>query len=1126
MAGSGRDGSDWQRLAVERAGVGIFQLGPDAALWQVNPGFSRMLGVSAAELIGRDLASLVHPDDAAACRSWGARALAGEVDAYTLELRVLRPDGARVRLEAAFSVARDEAGGCRYSVGVVQDVSARREAERALRRRVADFFAAFDAVHAPMAQSDPTSGRFYRVNPPFCELTGYSDSELLELTIEQLTHPEDRGQGPAVMAGFVPERRYLRKDGSTFWAILYASPMLHDAGGIFRTLSAWVDVSERREATEGLRLSEARFRTLAEAGPFMVYSTDGDGLPTYLSPSLADYLGLDVEALRDGDVLARVVHPDDTERVAELRAPGPASATAEIRLRRGDGAFRWFLAHTVALRDEAGRFLQRIGSLTEIHDRKSAELALAQSEERFRLASEAVDGLIYDVDLETGRVYRSSGLQKTLGWLPEEIPPTVAAWRELIHPEDYETAVRHGALAMDEGLDAVALEYRVRHKAGHWIDLWDNQRILRDTAGKPLRVVGHSIDVTARKRAEEALRASEARLAALANATPALFWSTTADGTNDWASEAWLKYTGRPVAEPGQWTALLHPEDAERTRIAWERALAQQTDFVIENRILRHDGEYRWFLTRAVPVRDDLGALDGWMGATTDIHDLKLAEHTLRESEGRFRVLADDSPLLIWVNGLTGCEYVNRAYQEFLGVRDVDVLGFDWARFVHPDDREGYVAAYAEAFADGAPFEQEFRFRRHDGEYRWMLSVGTPRWDAAHQLLGYVGSTLDITDRKLAESALREDDRRKDEFLATLAHELRNPLAPIRNAVEVLRLAPIEHPDLAWARDMIDRQVEQLTRLVDDLLEVSRITRGTLALRTERVVLSELFRGVVEANRALLSLHAHRLEVTLPAEPLFLRADPVRLAQVIGNLIDNAVKHSAPESRIQLSAERSGADLLLAVRDGGRGMTPEELSRVFEMFYQAGDRTQRKPGLGVGLALVKRLVELHGGTVEARSDGLDRGSCFTVRLPLIESSAASEPNALAPESPAPKRRRVLVVDDNRDSTASLATLLTRLGHVVETAADGIEAYEVAERFRPDVVLLDLGMPRLDGYGTARRIRSEPWGARMLLVAQTGWGQQSDRREAEEAGFDFHLTKPVEFDALRRILADLREARPA
>ena len=432
MAAGKRVGADWHRLAVEQAAVGIIQLGRDGTLWQANPGFCRMLGADAGQLLGRCLTDWIHPADVALWSSWAARAEEGDVDAYVVELRCLRQSGAPIWLEASVTVARDEAEGMQFSVGVVQDVSARHDAERALRRRVAKFFAAFDAAQVPMTQTDPATGRLERANAAFCELTGFAESELLEVTMERLTHPEDRARHDDSSSGFTPEKRYLRKDGSVLWAIRYASPMYHDSGELFRTLSAWVDVSGRRRGEEALGLSEARFRTLAEAGPFMVYSSDAAGLPDYLSPSLVAYLGLTVDQVRDEEVLLGIVHPEDFVHVAELRAPAAEGVTAELRLRRADGAFRWFLARSVGLLDEAGRFVQRIGSLTDIDDRKKAELGLARSEERFRLASEAVDGLIYDLDVTTGHVYRSAGLTMTLGWSLDEIAPTAEAWAALV----------------------------------------------------------------------------------------------------------------------------------------------------------------------------------------------------------------------------------------------------------------------------------------------------------------------------------------------------------------------------------------------------------------------------------------------------------------------------------------------------------------------------------------------------------------------------------------------------------------------------------------------------------------------------------------------------------------------
>jgi CheY-like chemotaxis protein len=282
---------------------------------------------------------------------------------------------------------------------------------------------------------------------------------------------------------------------------------------------------------------------------------------------------------------------------------------------------------------------------------------------------------------------------------------------------------------------------------------------------------------------------------------------------------------------------------------------------------------------------------------------------------------------------------------------------------------------------------------------------------------------------------------------------------------------------------------------------------------------ARVFRDITEASAELLAEQDHELLVSLPDQPLALHADPARLAQVLANLLDNAAKNSPRGARITLSAEREGGAAVIEVRDEGRGMTPDELTRAFEMFYQAEGRSRRQTGLGVGLALVKSLVELHGGWIEAHSEGLGRGSAFRVHLPLAAVERVEAPHAAAAPPPQARRQRVLVVDDNPDSTDSLAALITLLGHDVETAADGLEACEVAERVRPDVVLLDLGMPGLDGYGTAERIRATPWGARTLLVAQTGWGREADRRRTAQAGFDYHLTKPIDPAALRRILGE-------
>jgi PAS domain S-box-containing protein len=378
----------------------------------------------------------------------------------------------------------------------------------------------------------------------------------------------------------------------------------------------------------------------------------------------------------------------------------------------------------------------------------------------------------------------------------------------------------------------------------------------------------------------------------------------------------------------------------------------------------------------------------------------------------------------------------------------------------------------------------------------------------------------DFVERSQAEHALRLADRHKDEFLAMLAHELRNPLAPIRNAVHILRRAESDNQKMKPTVEMLDRQVTQMVRLVDDLLDVSRVSRGKIELRKERIELTDVVSRAVESTRSMIQSMEHELTVTVPAQPIHVDADLARLVQVVDNLLNNACKFMDKGGRITVTLERDEGQAFIRVRDRGVGIAPGEVQRIFEIFTQLDSSRQRSAGgLGVGLSLVKSLVEMHGGMVEAHSEGVGRGSEFVIRLPLsaeapIRTEASvSEPLPLAD-------RRVLIVDDNRDGAESLATLLTMSGHHTQMVHDGLEALEAAERFRPDLVLLDIGIPKLNGYDACRRIRNQPWGKDMVVVAVTGYGQESDIRSSREAGFDHHLIKPVDFRSIAKVLAGL------
>ncbi len=371
---------------------------------------------------------------------------------------------------------------------------------------------------------------------------------------------------------------------------------------------------------------------------------------------------------------------------------------------------------------------------------------------------------------------------------------------------------------------------------------------------------------------------------------------------------------------------------------------------------------------------------------------------------------------------------------------------------------------------------------------------------------------------------LKELDRRKDEFLALLAHELRNPLAPIRNAVQILRAKAPPVPEVQWAREVIHRQIEQMTRLVDDLLDASRITQGKIELRKQRVELAAVVNDAVEGARPMVEKWGHELTVEIPSEPVFLDGDPVRLAQILLNLLHNAAKYTDRGGRIWLTAQRSAGEVLIQVRDTGVGIREEVLPRIFEMFMQADRSLERsRDGLGIGLALAHRLVTMHGGTIEAKSAGAGTGAQFLVRLPVAvaQRADASAPLVGSTKSSPVLGQSILVVDDNQDSAESLAMLLRLVGHEVRTAHDGLAAVGAAEVFQPDVVLLDIGLPKLDGYEVARRIRAQR-GDEVVLVALTGWGQQEDRQRAKDAGFDHHVTKPIEFEALKTLLRSIGE----
>jgi signal transduction histidine kinase/CheY-like chemotaxis protein len=531
------------------------------------------------------------------------------------------------------------------------------------------------------------------------------------------------------------------------------------------------------------------------------------------------------------------------------------------------------------------------------------------------------------------------------------------------------------------------------------------------------------------------------------------------------------------------------------------------------------------------PIIDEAGRIVGASKIARDITSRKRAEEDVRRSREALNGLIDRAPFGIYiVDSDLKIAQMNARSQSgpFYNVRPIigrkleEVMRIMWP----PPVATEIVAAFRDTLETGETYRsRNFMSARADTDnvesYEWELH----RITLPDGKPGVVSYSFDTTRLRKAEQGLRDADRRKDEFLATLAHELRNPLAPIRNGLQILRLAAHDQGAAARVQEMLERQVNHLVRLVDDLMEVARVTRGRIELRREPVDLGAMLRSAVETSRPLIEAARHELRLDLPEAPVTLIADPVRLAQVVANLLNNAAKYTEEGGRISLSARRDGNHAVISVRDTGVGIPAEVLPRVFDLFSQA-DRTYHRAqgGLGIGLTLVRTLVELHGGTVWATSEGVGRGSEFVVRLPLGVEVASNYDGSRAEARSVLASHRVLIVDDSLDAALSLALLLENLGADVHTATDGQAALDELEAYRPSVMLLDIGMPGMDGLEVARRARQRADSRDLTVIALSGWGQDEDRRRSREAGVDYHMVKPVDLDELGRLLTALAPSR--
>ena len=585
-----------------------------------------------------------------------------------------------------------------------------------------------------------------------------------------------------------------------------------------------------------------------------------------------------------------------------------------------------------------------------------------------------------------------------------------------------------------------------------------------------------------------------------------LFWNRGAERLYGWSAE---EATGQNLQELLRGDAVRPLDEIHRDLIRdgqWEGLLSHACK---DGR--RVTVESRWALQRTNAASEPV------LEINRDITARLAAEQNMRRSERKLRFITDSAPIL-----LAHCDqqqrfkFVNKSYAARFGTTPDRLVGRT-IREVIGETAYRTIEPYVRQALDGESVDVEVEIE-YERLGRQFIRFGyEPEFDESETVVGFVAAIQNVSDRRQIEEQLRERDRRKDEFLATLAHELRNPLAPMRYALQLFK-AGGDPADVMRGHGVLDRQLRQLVKLIDDLLDVSRITRGRLAINADIIELKDVIAAAVEATPFATESTRQSLTVSLPDDPVYLRGDAMRLAQVFLNLLNNAAKYTPPEGRVDLSATVADGEVAIAVSDSGVGIPPAMLGRVFDMFVQIDSaRDQVQGGLGIGLTLVRQLVELHSGTIEAYSDGENRGSRFVVTLPLATppGQVVQSDEAVSATGSA---RRILIADDNADAAELLEMWLKMSGHDVRSAQDGEAALVLAETMRPDILLLDIGMPKMNGYDVARRIRQRPWGTRAVLIALTGWGQEEDVRRSREAGFDHHLTKPVEPSAIDALIA--------
>jgi PAS domain S-box-containing protein len=1125
----------------------IVLVSPEGRIVEMSDSILRGTGVSPEEAIGelfvdgpwwRDL-----PEMRARWRRQFEQALARQAPSQD-EAEYRTKDGELRHALNTVTALRDEQGELEFFLCEGLDITERKRAENALRESEERLRRVSNNADVGLIRCS-RDWIYLSANPAYAKIVGKPLDQIVGRPLAEVMGAE----AAETIRPFV--ERALRGEGLTYEAELpydhagdrclqiSYTPDTDAAGQIVGWIACITDITERKRAENALRASERRFRAifkhqlaysalLSPEGRLIEASDVALRAAGVALEEITGLLFLDGPWWRDlPEVRAR------WRRQFEEALTQSSPSRDEVEYRTGDGVLRYALNSVTALRDEHGELEYFLCEGIDITERKRVENALRESEERLRLALDASRAGCWAWDAKSS-VSKWDERFRALYDFPPGAPSRFEEWIERLHPEDRARILsRIEALSGASGDDHWSEEFRSLSPEGRVRWHQNLGQAQRDAAGALLTVVGIDLDITQRKEAEEALRRSEEINRRTLQALPAHIAVLDRNGQILATNQAWDDFASQNGAanESSVAVGANYLEACRRAAATDDSAklALEGVEDVIEGRRSLFTLEYpchsaerqRWFFVTVAPLGSDRGAVVTHMNVTARRQAQESLEHTRKQlAEGQRIAHVGSWEFDAATQTTIWSDEEKRIYGLDPAARSPDYAAL-LRQHIHPDDAPQLDERFRAALQQGATFENEHRIVLPDGSVRWIYDKAQPYFDERGRLTRYIGATLDITERRAAEEALREADRRKDEFLATLAHELRNPLAPIRNGLDALRRVGANAPSADRLLVTMAGQADHLIRLVDDLMDLSRITRGKFELQKQRIDLAAVLGQAVNMSRHFIEAEGLELRLNLCCKPTPVDGDAVRLTQVFANLLNNAARHTKRGGRIQIALERVGDEALVRVADTGAGISKELLPHIFDPFVQGGGKGGgARQGLGIGLALVREITQMHGGAVEARSDGEGLGSAFILRLPLLETETTEAPAPASAPARLKTAPRVLVIDDMPKVAEALAFLLNVLGATVRVAHSGAQGLEICAEFEPELVLLDLSMPKMDGFETARRLQELPAGRKARLIALTGFGEEQARARTKEAGFESHLVKPARLKQLEELLASV------